>query len=76
MISAPEESAGINERNDALGEEAPLRNESEQEGTMTHSDAEADEPRPESCWDKVPIIGTCHKLYGKYDGTFLTMLGM
>ena len=75
MIRNVEESAGINERNDA-GEDVPLRNESEQDGIITHQDAEADEPRPASCWDKVPIIGTCHKLYGKYDGTFLTMLGM
>ena len=32
--------------------------------------------RPANFWDKVPVIGGINQLYDKYDGTFLTMLGM
>ena len=29
-----------------------------------------------SFWDSVPVLGWITQLYGKYDSTFLTMLGM
>lgn len=56
-------------------ESSPL-NRTEASDTTSELNAEQEPAVPESFCRRIPMIGTCLKLYDLYDATFLTMLGM